>query len=788
MPSSNVEKLYSILDALEKAGKDKKEIKAIRKLIDSGNLSESLARIRKLNSSSGNFTTAEKNEKTAKGPKGAKTAKSNKESEKADTAQSSKKDRKNEKLSPSETSKSTKSSEESEKSDTSETSKSTRGRRKIKKVVVPEDMDDELEGDVEEDSGELDDGEFDEDGYGDEYYRDADYGEDDFDDGYGESDSENWDDSEDNDFEGAKNMYRQDEDDNYDGDDDDDVDSSKAEGDGEDGADETSKSEDEDNDDDDDYEEDFDDDEDKDFFGDEKVKPKYKEEVKKVESPYPEKLRDEGLEKAYVGLLLNNPKLIVKYYILFNECYFDDQSMLNIYKSILFTEGGNYTPEIAKKGFNFSVDNNETFKQKQMLKFEIGMKKYNPEKVYNELKKLCVLRKSYLEEPRKEIQDQIVNIRDYELYDQMSADEVKAAVVQVSEIQKFKQAVLSEGLTDFLEKGENNLTNGLELPFPILSSVFKGIRKGETMAFAMPSNAGKSRFTIDIASYTAFVHKKKVLVISNEMSEEKMRLCLITTVLNNPEIQKLHGQKLSKTEGELLEFKFRPDKDAKVKVDEDGFVLQEEKETRQEFVERLKKISSEFTKTIAVTDWVNSQMNNSIYFINITDHTNDELKKVIMNFYYKEKIEYVFYDTLKTDTANIGNGEEIKRTATILSNLAQNFNMFICSTLQLTESTTLPINLTINDLAVSRTVKEVLDTLCLIKQIMREDLNKYEYSLNEVDTKFFELEKFKDPDVRYYACVVDKNRAGAKPKVLFRLNLAYNIWNELGYLRLKTEE
>ena len=776
MPSSNVEKLYSILDALEKAGKDKKEIKAIRKLIDSGNLSESLAKIRKLNSSSGSSTKGEKNEKTAKGSKGDKTtksangAKSNKESEKTDTAQSSKRGRK------------------SEKSDTSETSKSTRGRRKIKKAVVPEDMDDELEGDVEEESGELDDGEFDEDGYGDEYYRDADYGEDDFDDGYGESDSENWDDSEDNDFEGAKNMYGQDEDDNYDGDDDDDVDSSKAEGDGEDGADETSKSEDEDNNDDDDYEEDFDDDEDKDFFGDEKVKPKYKEEVKKVESLYPEKLRDEGLEKAYVGLLLNNPKLIVKYYILFNECYFDDQSMLNIYKSILFTEGGNYTPEIAKKGFNFSVDNNETFKQKQMLKFEIGMKKYNPEKVYNELKKLCVLRKSYLEEPRKEIQDQIVNIRDYELYDQMSADEVKAAVVQVSEIQKFKQAVLSEGLTDFLEKGENNLTNGLELPFPILSSVFKGIRKGETMVFAMPSNAGKSRFTIDIASYTAFVHKKKVLVISNEMSEEKMRLCLITTVLNNPEIQKLHGQKLSKTEGELLEFKFRPDKDAKVKVDEDGFVLQEEKETRQEFVERLKKISSEFTKTIAVTDWVNSQMNNSIYFINITDHTNDELKKVIMNFYYKEKIEYVFYDTLKTDTANIGNGEEIKRTATILSNLAQNFNMFICSTLQLTESTTLPINLTINDLAVSRTVKEVLDTLCLIKQIMREDLNLYEYSLNEVDTKFFELEKFKDPDVRYYACVVDKNRAGAKPKVLFRLNLAYNVWNELGYLRLKTEE
>ena len=90
-------------------------------------------------------------------------------------------------------------------------------------------------------------------------------------------------------------------------------------------------------------------------------------------------------------------------------------------------------------------------------------------------------------------------------------------------------------------------------------------------------------------------------------------------------------------------------------------------------------------------------------------------------------------------------------------------------------------------MAVSRTVKEVLDTLCLIKQINRENLKDYEYSLEEVDTKFFEIENVKDPDVRYYACVVDKNRAGAKPKLLFRVNLAYNSWEELGYLKLKQD-
>ena len=708
MANDSKAKLYKILNMLENAGKDKNEIKKIRKLLDTGKLEEALSKIRELNNSTQTSSTGEKKKRGRK--------------------------------------KKIKSEEVNE-----STEEIKNIRTKNKKAVEEKAEKEELEEDLEK---QAEDEEY-EDSYEsiyNNYANNKDYADE-----YMEKDE--LDENEENDEAETQKDNAEEEYDN-----------------------------DEDAEEDDDYDEDEDDEKLKEWGIKEDDDVVYKEEEKKQESVFPEKLRDEELEKTYIGLLLNNPKLIVKYYLLFEECYFDDQSLLNIYKSILFTEGGKFTPEIAKKGFSFSVDNNETYKLKQKIKFEVSEENRNPEKVYIELRKLCILRKSYLEEPREEVQDQIVDIRDYELYDKMSPEEIKAAIVQVSVTQKFKQAVLSEDLTEFLEKGENNLTNGLELPFPILSSVFKGIRKGETMAFAMPSNSGKSRFTINLSAYTAFVHKKKVLVISNEMSEEKMKLCLITTVLNNPEIQKLHGQKISKTEGELLEFKFRPNKDAKVNIDEEGFILQEPNETRKQFIERLKTVSDEFNKTIAVTDWINNQINNSIYFINITDHTNDELQKVIMNYYYKEKIEYVFYDTLKTDTANIGNGEEIKRTATILSNLAQNFNMFICSTLQLTESATLPINLTVNDLAVSRTVKEVLDTLCLIKQIMRDDLDKYEYSLEEVDTKFYELEKFKDPDVRYYACVVDKNRAGAKPKVLFRLNLAYNVWNELGYLKLKVGE
>ena len=509
---------------------------------------------------------------------------------------------------------------------------------------------------------------------------------------------------------------------------------------------------------------------------------KQKEENKSI---YPKLLSNIELEHIYMGLLLNNPQYIVKYYFLHDECYFEDSEILNIYKSVLFTEGGAYTPEVAKEGFNFARENEETYKLKGELKQKVVQEKYNMEKVYLELKKLFVLRKHYLAIPIQSIQDKVVEIKEYELYDKMSVEEVENAVIQVNDTEKFKRGILNEGLTSFLELGDNNLTNGLPLPFPILTKVFKGVRKGETMAFAMPSNAGKSRFTTDLAAHMAFVHHKKVLIISNEMSQEKMKLCLITTIINNKAIQELHGQKLTKTEGELLEFQFRPDKDKKVEVDENGFVKKGEKEKQADFIKRLMEVSTEFKQTIYVTDWVNKQINNSIYFINITDHTNDELRKVILNYYYKEKIEYVFYDTLKTDTANIGIGEELKKTATILSNLAQNLGIYICSTLQLAENDTLPVNLNVNDLAVSRTVKEVLDTLCLMKQINRDNLDNYEYSLQEVDTKYYDLKKYEDPDVRYYACVVDKNRAGAKPTLVFRLNLAYNVWEELGYLRLK---
>ena len=511
------------------------------------------------------------------------------------------------------------------------------------------------------------------------------------------------------------------------------------------------------------------------------------QEEEEEENMFPDELIDIELECIFIGLLLNNPKAISRFWFKYDECLFSDDELQNLYKIVLFRDGEQYASAKAKDRFQLPLETPNTYDLKLKVKRIAAARNYNLENVYIELKKLFILKKNYMVAPTSAIQEKILEIQNYELYADMSVEEVESALEQITVTTGLSQGRLNDNTTSFLLAGDTELTNGVPLPFNILSTVFKGLRRGETMCYAMPSNSGKSRFTINLAAYLSFVHNEKVLIISNEMSVEKMKLCMITTILNNPDMQKLHGQKITKTEGELLELKFRPDKGKKVACDENGYIAREDNETQDEYIAKLKKYSKEFNQTIAVTDWVNEQLNNSIYFIHITEHTNDDLRKVIMNYYYKEGIHYMFYDTLKADTNNIGNGDEVKKTATILSNLAQKFKIFIASSMQLLESTTLPVNLTVNDMSASKTVKEVLDTLCLIKQISRRSLYKYEYSDTDLFEECHEIDVPKDTDVRFYACVVDKNRAGAKPTVLFKLNLAYNRWEELGHLRIKQE-
>ena len=152
-----------------------------------------------------------------------------------------------------------------------------------------------------------------------------------------------------------------------------------------------------------------------------------------------------------------------------------------------------------------------------------NQKNYSLEKVYTELKKLFILKKYYIVAPTSSVQEKIMEILHYDRYAEMTIEEVESAIEQIGVTNRLSQVILNQDATGFLLAGDTSLSSGVPIPFPILSSVFKGLRKGETMAYAMPSNSGKSRFTTFLAAHLALVHGKKVVIISNEMSEEKIR-------------------------------------------------------------------------------------------------------------------------------------------------------------------------------------------------------------------------------------------------------------------------
>ena len=155
------------------------------------------------------------------------------------------------------------------------------------------------------------------------------------------------------------------------------------------------------------------------------------EEPEDKESIYPKALSNQELEEKYISCLLANSKAISMYYILHEDCYFENDTFLNLYKSVLFTEGEAYAPQIAKNDYNFAVDGPETYELKFGLKEKAKKNKYDFEKIYVALRKLFEIRKNYLINPIKDTQDQIVGILKYELYDKMTIEEVKNAIEQI---------------------------------------------------------------------------------------------------------------------------------------------------------------------------------------------------------------------------------------------------------------------------------------------------------------------------------------------------------------------
>ena len=302
------------------------------------------------------------------------------------------------------------------------------------------------------------------------------------------------------------------------------------------------------------------------------------------------------------------------------------------------------------------------------------------------------------------------------------------------------------------------------------------------MAVAALSNTGKSRLMIKLVAYATLILKRKTLVLLNEMTVDKMRKALLTTVINNPEYKLLHGVNIFKPEREIVMGQYR-DRDGNIierMYDENGEPL----ETKEQFLQRIKENSDEYAAVKKVAAWIDEQSKDSIFVKDVSsDYSDAVLEFEIRRAVLTRDVELFFYDTCKNE--QIGEWSNFKQTVTKLSELCKPLNVFGYLSIQLNDETNAvePENMNSSCIAEAKQIKHVLDSLIMIKPINPAKYGFYTYTKTATDGFGADKPYCKlIPGKMYYAFVVDKNRGGNKPKLLYQVDLNTNIWTELGEL------
>lgn len=354
------------------------------------------------------------------------------------------------------------------------------------------------------------------------------------------------------------------------------------------------------------------------------------------------------------------------------------------------------------------------------------------------------------------------------------ADRIHTVILTNSEAE-----ILNSNIKKTLIKCMETPDLGIQIPYPIMNDMFRGLKKKSCMAVGMLSNAGKSRYMAKLIAYCTLVLKEKVFVLLNEMTVEEMRYALITTVINNPEFQELHGIHLKKKERELTLGMYRDSKGEFLYIEKDEWG--DPVESLEDFVQRVSENSEEYNQIMNIAEWIEEETQGLIFTKDVSTAYDDKtLEFEIRKAKLTNGISYYFYDTAKSDTDATGEWAALKNTVTKLTELCKELDMFGYLSIQLTDDANFvkPDELTSSNIANAKQLKHVLHTLVLFKEVPKSDFHKYGYITNSdwgVGT-VHDLDQSK----RYYCGVTDKNRFGSRKKLLFEVNLDYNTWFELG--------
>lgn len=500
-------------------------------------------------------------------------------------------------------------------------------------------------------------------------------------------------------------------------------------------------------------------------------------------------------EMKFVGSIYNNPELLVDYnYYVRSKYDFADKATRFFYDcaDIMYKS---FSQDFTKANIVlFMSQDPERFKQFKQYggygTIDNWIKRYaantdvDIKKSFDVLKKYSLLR----EYERKGYNvDYILNSKSFELMTPLDiyknlrgrVDKINTIIMGDSDVE-----VLNSQMDSLVDSCIDVPSQGFEIPFPILNEVLMGMQKKTIMALAALSNTGKSRLMIKLVAYATLVLKKKTLVLLNEMPIEKMRKALLTTVLNNPEYKALHGIDISKPEREIVmgQYRYRnSNKFVERRYDENG-----NPEPREEFLKRVSENSDEYHKVKAVAKWIEEQNKNLIYVKDVSsDYSDQVLEFEIRKAVLTRDVELWFYDTCKNE--QIGEWSAFKQTVSKLSEICKPLNVFGYLSMQLNDETNsiAPENMNSSCIAEAKQTKHVLDSLVMIKPISPEKYGYYQFTKHNPpdwggDIPGCKIEPRKG--YQYYGFIVDKNRGGRKPKLIYEVDLNRNIWTELGEL------
>lgn len=338
-----------------------------------------------------------------------------------------------------------------------------------------------------------------------------------------------------------------------------------------------------------------------------------------------------------------------------------------------------------------------------------------------------------------------------------------------------------DGFLDAPEKGFN-------CAWDFINKQCSGIMQHDSYCIAMNSNMGKGRSLIYLAMHLALCEGLNIAFFANETSFESMRLAGITTVLNAPQIQQLHGHQLNITEKRFKSGAY---------LGADGNIIYRHKdsqgnftETVDQFKDRLMVESNEYKQVKDAIKWFEEQGTHKIWFKNCAANYSDEsIQRLVRQAILQRSCDVWFYDTLKHGTgSDMSKWSDLVQTTTRLCEMNQTLPTAAIFSCQLNNSalTMKPEEMTSSQLGYASYIYQLFDVLITIQHMRQNWYQDYSLMIKDPTTGQVTYKSL-DENAQLSAANLLKNRRGSKNIYLLQRDLDRNIWQQVNGILVPKE-